>query len=48
MLSAAEKMMIGMKEGLWSGQYYPVLSVDDAEKMYKYLDDTYPEGKMAL
>ena len=49
MLSAAEKVMIGMKQSLWSGQYYPVLSFDDAEKMYSYLDnDNYPEGKKVL
>ena len=46
MLSAAEKVLIGMKQSLWSGQHYPVLSFDDAEKMYMYLDDdNYPEGK---
>ena len=49
MLSSAEKVMIGMKQGLWSEQYYPVLSFDDAEKMYSYLDDdNYPEGKKVL
>ena len=49
MLSAAEKVLIGMKRSLWSGQYYPVLSIDDAEKMYTYLDDeNYPEGKKVL
>ena len=49
MLSAAEKVMIGMKHSLWSGQYYPVLSFDDVEKMYSYLDnDNYPEGKKVL
>ena len=38
-----------MKQSLWSGQYYPVLSFDDAEKTYTYLDDeNYPEGKKVL
>ena len=30
-------------------RYYPVLSFDDVEKMYSYLDnDNYPEGKKVL
>ena len=36
MLSAAKKVLIGMKQSVWSGQYYPVLSFDDAEKMYLF------------
>ena len=49
MLSAAEKVMNGMKQSLWSGQYHPVLSFDDAEKMYTYLgDEDYPEGNKVL
>ena len=49
MLSAAEKVLIGMKQSLWSGQYYPVLSFDDAEKIYTSLnDENYPKGKKML
>ena len=49
MLSAAEKVLMGMKQSLWSEQHYPVLLFDDAEKMYTCLDDeNYPEGKEVL
>ena len=49
MLSAAEKVLIGMKQSLWSEQHYPVLLFDDAEKMCTCLDDeNYPEGKEVL
>lgn len=49
MLTAAETVMTGMKQSLWSGEYNPVLSFDDAEKMYSNLDDDiYPEGKRVL
>lgn len=47
MLSAAEKVLIGMKQSLWSGTYYPILLFDDAERMYKYLDDDC-EGRHVL
>ena len=41
--------MNGMRQSVWSGQYFPILSFDDAEKVNTYLDDNkYPEGKKVL